>query len=218
MTAMNKASGPTTIPRRTLAAGALWTIPVIAIAQQANAYSTSAPNVTLTGTAVKIPGASCSNKDPNIYKNGYRYYMSAFNPPGKDACIVVTSVTVGGASPSDFKLWTSDNQPSIGCACSATPTQSIFVGADCSVNFTIDADMGNSANTSMTFTYNVYDASVNVHPNTYNNTTCTPQTGTALCTTDFQNLSAAGSPSTPVAGGCYPYCADGSPTPSGGCP
>lgn len=187
----NTGAAPSTtrgaLKRRTLVAGAAWAVPAVMATAPVYAYTASGSWVTVTGTAVKIPGASCSNSYPEVYKQGYRYYMQAANPPGKDACIVVTSVLVGGVAPSDYKIFTTSNTVTSGCACapSGYATKSIFVAANTTVNFTIDAEMSNSANTSMSFVYQVYNA--------------------ATCTNDFPDETGYGANTPPTSGNCLPY-------------
>jgi len=183
------------ITRRSVATGLAWTVPVIVAAPAAHAYSTSAPTVRLTGVAYKLPGASCENA--GYYKQGYRYYMTASNPPGKPACLEITSVSVGGTSQSTFELVTTSNAVSTGCSCATNPSHSILVPANTTVNFTVDVQMTNSANTTLGLTYDIYDAT----------------TG-GTCHKDFANLSTATAANTPVASDCAPYCANGNPTPN----
>lgn len=77
-----------TLARRSLDTGLLWTAPVIALAPAAQAYSTSAPQITVIGGATKLPGHSCCSSaswpGPGscpYYDQSYRYYFTAVTPP-----------------------------------------------------------------------------------------------------------------------------------------
>lgn len=77
---------PSKISRRTLAAGAAWSVPVIAVASAAPAYALSGGILTLTGTACKLPGNSQS-----IYK-GYAFGLVVNNTMPVSVLVEITSV------------------------------------------------------------------------------------------------------------------------------
>lgn len=77
---------PGGISRRTLAAGAAWSVPVIALASAAPAYALSGGILTLTGDACKLPGNSQS-----IYK-GYAFGLVINNTMPVSVLVDITSV------------------------------------------------------------------------------------------------------------------------------
>ncbi len=176
------------IKRRTLVAGTAWAVPAVTIAAPAMAYQLSGNLITATGEASKLQGNSCCASIPSCpyYVQGYRYYFNVANPPGKDACIVIKAVTVGGVNVPTFEVWRSDNTLATGC-CGQTPvTHSFLVPASTNTTIAIDLDFDNSANSTVQVTYDVRNA--------------------AGCAVDFANQQtsvAVGTP--PTQGNCAPF-------------
>ncbi|HQY97778.1 MAG TPA: hypothetical protein PLU83_12375, partial [Phycicoccus sp.] len=181
------------VTRRTIAKGVAWTAPAIVFAPAARAYTTSAPEVDLTGRALKLQGNKCGNQ--GYYQQGYRYYVTATNGPVKDACLEIVSVTVGDntALGADVTIWTTSNTKSGGCC--TLGANSILVPADSSVDFALDANMESSGNTAITVIYNIRNAS-------------------GACENDFPNATDSGAYETPEIHDCTPYCG----TPPTPCP
>lgn len=98
---------PSKISRRTLAAGAAWSVPVIAVASAAPAYALSGakPTATFVG-ACKWPGNSCS-----AHKKSYSFVFDIKN--NSDYPIYVCSPTVTVTS-GDSVTWT-HQPPASGC-------------------------------------------------------------------------------------------------------
>lgn len=81
---------PRGISRRTVAIGAAWAVPVIALATASPAYAASGGVLNFTGTGCKLPG----NANPT-YK-GYIFRMSASNTTNVDVSVNITSATLDG--------------------------------------------------------------------------------------------------------------------------
>ena len=148
------------VTRRTIAKGVAWTAPAVILAPSAAAYSTSAPNIKLTGLGAKLPGNSCHDFS-FIYTDGYRFYFNAYNPPGKAACLVFTAFTVnGGTPPQGYHILTTGNEVSTGCPCAPEgfADKSIGIAPDTTVQFVIDAGMTSSSDATLAFEYDIYNA------------------------------------------------------------
>jgi hypothetical protein len=175
------------VKRRTLVAGTAWAVPAVTIAAPAMAYQLSGNLVSATGQAAKLQGNSCCGGGGNCayYKQGYRYYFNVTNPPGKNACLEITSVRVGGVVVPTYQIWLDDNTRATGC-CGRTALHSFAVPASTSRVIALDLDFDNSANSTVQLTYDVYNS--------------------ATCVRDFANLTtsiAVGTP--PTQGNCAPF-------------
>lgn len=177
------------IRRRTLVAGTAWAVPAVTIAAPAMAYQLSGNLVSATGIAAKLQGNSCcagQGPDCPYFKQGYRYYFLVSNPPGKDACIDITEVKIGGVSVATYQVWLDDNTLATGC-CGRPTLHSFTVANSTSRTIAVDVDYDSSANTTVELTYDVLNA--------------------ATCALDFPNQQADGAFSTPpTQGNCIPFC------------
>jgi len=81
---------PRGISRRTVAIGAAWAVPVIALATASPAFAASGGVLNFTGTGCKLPG----NANPT-YK-GYIFRMSATNTTNVDVSVNITSAVLNG--------------------------------------------------------------------------------------------------------------------------
>jgi hypothetical protein len=81
---------PRGISRRTVAIGAAWAVPVIALATASPAFAASNGIISLSGTGCKLPGNSQS-----VYK-GYVFNMTASNTTNSPVTVTITSATLNG--------------------------------------------------------------------------------------------------------------------------
>jgi hypothetical protein len=149
------------IKRRTLVAGTAWAVPAVTIAAPAMAYTTSGGFVTATGTAYKLQGNHCKVSGTVAQPQTYRFYFKACNPPGKDAVIVIESVTVNGVTSAAFDIAV-DDRPQCAitqCTCTCTTGKQLCLKAGDCTYIAIDATSTNSANANMCVTYHVYQGS-----------------------------------------------------------
>ena len=176
------------IKRRTLVAGTAWAVPAVTIAAPAMAYQLSGNLVSATGGASKLQGNSCCGglgQNCPYFKQGYRYYFNVNNPPGKNACIDITGVKVGGVTVASYQVWLEDNTVATGC-CGRTAPHSFTVPNSTSTVIAVDLDFDNSANSTVQLTYDVLNADT--------------------CELDFPNQTtsvAVGTP--PTQGNCNPF-------------
>ena len=159
---------PGGISRRTLAAGAAWSVPVIAVASAAPAYAASrpciAPSVSVEGC--KYPGGS------QPWDKSYRAPITFRNNCQEELKVTITSVTWGGCggAATDFAIVFAggnvDGQ-------AAVNTQ-LTIPAGGTKSFHIFWRCNNSAQDDLTFTYQActttapitcqnYTATTNVH-------------------------------------------------------
>jgi hypothetical protein len=88
------------IRRRTVLAGAAWSVPVIAVASAAPAMAASPPViVTFDGFACKHPGASGTPGDPSgsLFKN-YHFDLTVENTTNTAVTVDIVSFTVNGVT------------------------------------------------------------------------------------------------------------------------
>jgi hypothetical protein len=83
---------PRGISRRTVAIGAAWAVPVIALATASPAFAASNGIISLSGTGCKLPGNSQS-----VYK-GYVFNMTASNTTNSPVTVTITSATLNGTN------------------------------------------------------------------------------------------------------------------------
>ena len=83
------------VSRRTLAKGAAWSVPAVALASAAPALASSiqTPPTVTVGDACKYPGNSCDG-----YKKAYRVYMSICNPSPVDIWIYEIASSIEGTT------------------------------------------------------------------------------------------------------------------------
>lgn len=157
------------LSRRTLAKGAAWAAPAIAVAAAAPAMAASKGPIYFTGTACKLPGGSSD------FKHGYVFEMIIENkigPQPDDAWIEITNMYVNGGRQNFIgfafvPLDPTDNTPlsyrgtgPSGCSCGACGTKPVrFCIADASKYrvFLYTDENGNSAASSVSVNCNIYD-------------------------------------------------------------
>lgn len=86
------------VTRRTLAKGAAWSVPAVAVAAAAPAYAKSVPDIEINwglSSGCKIPGASHKNF---CYDKGYVLYGVFENNTDHSIDVTITGITVGGVS------------------------------------------------------------------------------------------------------------------------
>jgi hypothetical protein len=141
------------VSRRTVARGAAWAVPVVAVGAAAPAMAASTEFLTFTGNACKLPGNSDS-----VYK-GYVFELLANNPYTHDVALVIESVKVGGVTETIYKV-----EASSGCSCTpctGSAAHQICVPASAAnlkvLILTGTSPTGHSSNTSMDIAYTVHD-------------------------------------------------------------
>ncbi len=141
----------TSVSRRTVARGAAWAVPVVAVGAAAPAMAASKEFLTFTGNACKLPGNSDS-----VYK-GYVFELVANNPYPDNVALVVTSVKIGGVVESVYGVKTLGGCTDCGCS---TPEHEVCIpgsAVDLKVLILTGANpTGHSSNTSMDITYAVH--------------------------------------------------------------
>lgn len=83
---------PRGISRRTVAIGAAWAVPVIALATASPAFAASGGTLNFSGAGCKFPGNATDN-----YK-GYVFALTAANTTDFDVTVTITSVTLAGSN------------------------------------------------------------------------------------------------------------------------
>jgi hypothetical protein len=81
---------PRGISRRTVAIGAAWAVPVIALATASPAFAASNGIISFSGTGCKLPGNS-----QDVYK-GYVFNMAATNTTNSPVTVTITGATLNG--------------------------------------------------------------------------------------------------------------------------
>lgn len=167
MTDLSHTARPT---RRTVAKGAAWAVPAVAVlgvAPTAAASQVCANNTCFTGSAWKLPGNSTSGC-PGVTvstSKGYVFGMTTTNPTTGCVYVQVTSLSGPSASSSlgDGNMQAIQHSPAGTCSgptCSPSPLQAgyyVAVPAGTTVNW--NAVLGSSTNSSngtMTITYTAY--------------------------------------------------------------
>jgi len=159
---MSQKHGADTAPpsRRSVVKGAAWAVPAVVVAGAAPTVAASAGFLTLNGNACKLPGNSQS-----IYK-GYVFEAISNNVTGplpRDAIVEITSVTVAGSPDlGAYKVVLPGGAQSCSCSCGTLDINHVYCSPDGSVNQRVliytSADVtGNSANSTVTITYRIYD-------------------------------------------------------------
>ncbi|WP_404392330.1 hypothetical protein [Humibacillus xanthopallidus] len=147
--------------RRSVVKGAAWAVPAVVVASAAPTVAASQGLLTLNGNACKLPGNSQST-----FK-GYVFELKGNNvlgPNPRDAVIVITGITVSDTPDLGvFKVVIPAGNPSCSCAgaCALDPNTS-FCTPDGTLNQQVliytSADVtGNSASSTVTVSYRVYD-------------------------------------------------------------
>lgn len=141
---------PSKISRRTLAAGAAWSVPVIAVASAAPAYAVSGSVISFTGTACKHPGGSQGDYDQDYH------YELLITPPVPCASIVITDVSMGtsagNATSRSFCINSVGAPPGAGCTNFSTGDVSLGCVAGQRI---LHVDGNNSSNNYIAITYEV---------------------------------------------------------------
>lgn len=186
------------LSRRTLAKGAAWAVPAVAVAAAAPAYAASEGPIRLTGKACKLPG----NSSPP-YKQGYLYEATIRNilgPNPDDAVFEITGLSVNGV-PQDWIGYkfvedlanpgqaVPPNGPTT-CSCSGCGTKPLRFCVPDGGHYRIliySDERGSSGNDVLRIDYNVYDCK-----------------NTAICgtgTAEFSTTPVADAPPTQDGGG-----------------
>lgn len=140
------------VTRRTVAKGAAWAVPTVAMITPTRAMAASAGIVTLTGQNCKLPGNSSS------YSNGGVYLATITNTTNVAIVIRITSFSRGAATQTSG-VGVVNFSASLGpCCANATPgaDDTFTVPANSSGTFAfITEEWANSANTSLRVEYMV---------------------------------------------------------------
>ena len=170
---MSQKHGADTAPpsRRSVVKGAAWAVPAVVVAGAAPTVAASAGFLTLNGNACKLPGNSQST-----FK-GYVFEAISNNVTGplpRDAIVEITSITVAGSADlGAYKVVLPAGAQSCSCSCGSLNPNHVYCSPDGSVNQRVliytSADVtGNSANSTVTITYRIYDcAGGSVCPGTF---------------------------------------------------
>lgn len=141
---------PSKVSRRTLAAGAAWSVPVIAVASAAPAYALSRTPVSFTSVACKHSGGSQSP-----YFQDYHYEILV-TPPNPCTDIVITGVKMGTSSGSataqSFCINSPSSPPNAGCT--NFGTSSISLGCSAGTRI-LHIGSTNSSNNYVAISYTV---------------------------------------------------------------
>ena len=149
---MSEASSPKRVTRRTVAKGAAWTVPAIAVATPAAAVANSMPPVTPdipNALGCKWPGGAADCTDP--LDKGFRIYIPFDNNTGYNVTVTVSDadVTSGGTCSRDYQWWEAGPAASDGIF-------NIAVGG--SADFWVtwhDDNSGNNKTMSVKYTYTI---------------------------------------------------------------
>ena len=134
---------PGGISRRTLAAGAAWSIPVIAVASAAPAYAVSGGVVTFKGDGCKHPG----NSQPPFFQD-YHFVLNVKNTTGSDVTLCITKMELNGAA-KDFSMGAGVVPVNSNTKCVTVPSSAGSAGID----YIVHSDGDNSANANMEVFY-----------------------------------------------------------------
>ena len=150
---MGESTEPRRLTRRTVAKGAAWAVPAVAVVSPTRAMAASPGTVTFTGQNCKLPG----NSSP--FNNGAVYLATITNTTNLQISIEIMSFTRGDEVQTDeigvVKLSTS---PAGACCSNLTPgTNNTFtVPANSAGTYAfITAEWTNSANTIVSVEYEV---------------------------------------------------------------
>lgn len=143
----NSGQLPSKISRRTLAAGAAWSVPVIAVASAAPAYAVSGPCI---APPPDIDGCKYSGSSQPWDKT-YRAPITFKNNCGKALTIKITSISWDKGSPFDFRIVKSGST-----SCTANYTFPISAGG--TYDFYLFWRNTNSAEGTLTFNYQACDS------------------------------------------------------------
>jgi hypothetical protein len=152
------------ISRRTLAAGAAWSVPTIAFATRANATATTGQGpLEFTGLACKLPGASGG-------EGGFQAYVfelvanNTAGPNPLNTVTVISTVTVGGFDSTPVQLKVTPNPG--GCTCLGNCAGGLpqFCTPDGTLNqqilvYTSESPTGNSSNNQFVVQYQRFECS-----------------------------------------------------------
>jgi hypothetical protein len=146
--------------RRSVVKGAAWAVPAVVVAGAAPTVAASAGFLTLNGNACKLPGNSQST-----FK-GYVFEAISNNVAGplpRDAIVEITSITVAGSPDlGEYKVVLPGGVQSCSCSCPSLNANHVYCSPDGALNQRVliytSADVtGNSANSTVTITYRIYD-------------------------------------------------------------
>ncbi len=140
--------GGTKISRRSVARGAAWSIPVVAIAAPVPAFAGASQGVLqLSGLGCKLPGNS------NTTFKGYAFRLTASNPRSDVAfCIRIDSVTLNGTDLGDAAVVNFDSAN--GCGTAENPF-CVPASTELSNLALVTSEAGSSANGQLIVTYSV---------------------------------------------------------------
>ncbi len=137
------------ISRRTIAKGAAWSVPVVAVGAAAPAMAASKGIFELTGAACKLPGNS-----QDTYK-GYAFGVTATNPFNVQITITIESLFIDTTDLGDVLIIQTD--PLDATVCSAYPVNTLVIPADTTLTnlVVLTENAANSQQGELTVTYTV---------------------------------------------------------------
>ena len=146
--------------RRSVVKGAAWAVPAVVVAGAAPTVAASAGFLTLTGNACKLPGESQSTFKGYVFE---AVSNNVTGPQPRDAIVEITSINVAGSEDlGAYKVVLPGGAQSCSCSCPSLEPSHIYCSPDGVLNqrvliFTSANVTGNSANSTVTITYRIYD-------------------------------------------------------------
>lgn len=151
---MGESTAPQGLTRRTVAKGAAWAVPAVAVVTPTRAMAASPGTVSLTGQNCKLPGSSSAP-----FTNGAVYLATITNTTNLPITIGLTSFTRGGAVQTEVGVVKLSSSPAGACCTNLTAgvnNNSFTVAANSSGTYAIvTADFANSANNNVSVAYTV---------------------------------------------------------------
>jgi len=135
------------ISRRTVAKGAAWSVPVIAVGAAAPAYAVSGGIFQLNGNGCKLPGNS------NSTFKGYAFKLSAVNNTNADITITIDAIDLNGDDLGMVVFVDFDGAGN----CEVIGTDTLTIPANTSLNnlAVLTENAASSANGTLTVTYTI---------------------------------------------------------------
>ncbi|MEO5746847.1 MAG: hypothetical protein ABIQ61_02695 [Ornithinibacter sp.] len=150
---MVESTAPQGLTRRTVAKGAAWAVPVIAVVTPTHAMAASNGVVSFTGKNCKLPGSS------SVYNNGAVYLATISNTTNAAITITIVDFTRGAETTTIVGVVKLSTQPSGDLCCvdlTAGADDTFTVAANSTGTYAIiTKDFGNSANNSVSLRYKV---------------------------------------------------------------
>ncbi|MFZ1411051.1 MAG: hypothetical protein WAS07_06320 [Micropruina sp.] len=135
----NITAGPSKVSRRTLAAGAAWSVPVIATVSAAPAFALSGPGPSLAFLgACKLPGNSCHIDG---FKKGYKFNFRVTNNDANNDIYLCAPITFTATGTGVDPLIYTPQTPCILIPAGSSSVVPIFADAASSANLVFTTTM-----------------------------------------------------------------------------